>query len=89
MALGATQASVLTLILKQGMSLVPAGMMIGFGAALLGSPLLSRVLYGVSPSDPASVAAAAFTLSAVALLACYLPARWATRVDPLTALREG
>jgi putative ABC transport system permease protein len=86
-ALGATQASVLGLILKEGMSLVLTGVAIGFAAALVSGRLLSGMLYGVSGSDPVSVAAAALMLSAVALLACYLPARWATRVDPLTALR--
>ncbi len=89
MALGAAQASVLRLILKQGMSLVLTGVLIGFAAALIIGRLLSGMLYGVSASDPISVAAAAFVLLAVALLACYLPARWASRVDPSIALREG
>jgi predicted permease len=89
MALGAAQASVLRLILKQGMSLVLTGVLIGFGAALLVGRLLSRMLYGVGASDPISVAGAAVVLLAVALLACYLPARRASRVDPLVALREG
>jgi predicted permease len=89
MALGAAQGSVLRLILKQGMSLVLTGVIIGFAAALLVGRLLSRMLYGVSASDPISVAGAALVLLAIALLACYLPARWASRVDPLVALREG
>jgi putative ABC transport system permease protein len=89
MALGAAQASVLRMILKQGMSLVLTGVVIGFVAALLVGRLLNRMLYGVSASDPLSVAGAATVLLAVALLACYLPARWASRVDPLVALREG
>jgi predicted permease len=89
MALGAAQASVLRLILKQGMSLVVTGVVIGLAAALLVGRLLSKMLYGVSASDPISVAGAAVVLLAVALLACYLPARWASRVDPLVALREG
>jgi macrolide transport system ATP-binding/permease protein len=89
MALGAAQASVLRLILKQGMSLVGTGVLIGFAAALLVGRLLSRMLYGVSAGDPISVAGAALVLLAVALLACYLPARWASRLDPLVALREG
>ncbi len=89
MALGAAQGSVLRLILRQGMSLVFTGVVIGFAAALVVGRLLSRMLYGVSASDPISLAGAAVVLSAVALLACYLPARWASRVDPLVALREG
>lgn len=88
MALGATRASVLRLILKEGMSLVLTGVLIGFAAALFVGRLLSGMLYGVSASDPVSIAGAALMLSAVALLACYLPARWATRIDPLAALRE-
>lgn len=89
MALGAAHASVLRLILKQGMSLVLTGVLIGFGAALLVGRVLGRMLYGIAPGDPVSVAGAAALLSAVALLACYLPARWASRVDPMVALREG
>ncbi len=88
MALGASRQSVLGLILKQGMSLVLTGVLIGFAASLLAGRLLSRMLYGVSASDPLSVAGAALMLLAVALVACYLPARWATRVDPLVTLRE-
>src|SRR5947209_10221982 len=88
MALGAAQAGVLRLILKQGLLLVVTGVLIGFVAALLVGRLLSRMLYGVSASDPVSVAGAAVVLLAVALLACYLPARWASHVDPLVALRE-
>lgn len=89
MALGAARSTVLWLVLQQGMSLVLLGVLIGFAAALVAGRLLSRMLYGVSASDPLSVAAAAVVLLAVALLACYLPARWASRVDPLVALREG
>jgi predicted permease len=89
MALGAAQAGVLRLILKQGMSLVLTGVLIGFAAALLVGRLLSRMLYGVGASDPISVAGAAAILLAVALVACYFPARCASRVDPLVALRDG
>ncbi len=89
MALGAAQMSVLRLILKQGMALVLTGVAIGLAAALLVGQLLSRMLYGVRASDLISVAGAAVVLLAVALLACYLPARSASRVDPIIALREG
>jgi macrolide transport system ATP-binding/permease protein len=89
MALGAARGSVVWLILQQGMSLVVTGVLIGFLAALVVGRLLTRVLYGVSASDPVSVAGAAMVLMVVALVACYLPAHRASRVDPLIALREG
>ena len=88
MALGGSRASVLRLLLGQGMSLVLAGISIGFAASLATGRLLSRMLYGVSGTDPLSIGAAATVLIVVALVASYLPARWATRVDPLAALRE-
>lgn len=88
MALGATPSSVRRLVLGDGMSLVGAGLVIGLLASLLTGRLLSGMLYGVNPSDPLSIGAAAVTLSTIALIACWLPARSATRVDPLTALRE-
>ncbi len=88
MALGASHPNVLRMIVKQGMSLVAIGMVIGFAAALMVGRLLSRMLYGVGAADPVSVAGAALVLGGVALLACYLPARWAARVDPLIALRQ-
>jgi predicted permease len=87
MALGASQPRVLRMIVRQGMSLVLIGVVIGFTAALLVGRGLSRMLYGVGSADPASLAGAALVLGAVALVACYLPARWATHVDPLVALR--
>jgi len=62
--------------------------LIGFAAAALVGRLLSRMLFGVTASDPLSIGGAALVLTAIALLACYLPARSATRVDPLEALRE-
>jgi putative ABC transport system permease protein len=88
MALGATPGSVLGMVIREGMSLVLAGAVIGFAAAVLVGHLLSRMLFGVTASDPLSIGGAALVLSAIALLACYLPARGATRVDPLEALRE-
>jgi ABC-type antimicrobial peptide transport system permease subunit len=88
MALGAAQRSVLLLIMREGMLLVAAGIAIGLVAALGAGRLLARMLYGVSASDPISVAGAASVLLSVALVACYLPARAASRLDPLAALRE-
>lgn len=89
MALGAATTSVLGLILKQGMSLVATGVLLGFIASLAAGRLLSRALYGISAGDPVSVGGAALVLLGVALAACFLPARRASRLDPLAALREG
>jgi putative ABC transport system permease protein len=88
MALGASQGSVRRLIVTKGMSLVVIGIAIGFAAALLVARALSRMLYGVGATDPISLGGAAAVLGVVALVACYLPARRATRVDPLIALRQ-
>ncbi|MGC2658258.1 MAG: ABC transporter permease [Bryobacteraceae bacterium] len=89
MALGANRRDVLRLILQEGMSLVVAGVLIGFVANLTVGRLLSRLLYGVSAADPLSVAGAAAVLLFIALCACYLPARGASNLDPLLALHEG
>ena len=89
MALGASRRSVLAMVVRQGMSLVVIGMAIGVAAALLIGRLLSGMLFGVGASDPISLIGATVLLGAIALAACYLPARWATRVDPLVALRQG
>jgi hypothetical protein len=89
MALGAARENVLRLILKEGLTLVVSGMIIGFIAALMLGRVLSRLLFGIRASDPVSAAAASLVLLTIALLACYLPARRASRIDPLVALREG
>jgi predicted permease len=88
MALGANRSSVRRLILRQGLTLVLVGVVIGLAAALVTGRALGRLLFGVGGSDPVSLAAAGAVLSLVALCACYLPARRATRVDPLMALRQ-
>jgi predicted permease len=87
MALGAGQRDVSFFILRQGMVVVFSGIAVGGGLAFLLGRALSRFLYGVSPNDPLSVGGAALVLLVVAFVACYLPARSATRVDPLVALR--
>jgi putative ABC transport system permease protein len=88
MALGAGQGSVSLLVLRQGMTVVLSGMAMGVVLALLLGRVLSRFLYGVSGGDLVSLATAALVLVVVAFVACYLPARSASRVDPLVALRE-
>jgi predicted permease len=88
MALGAGQSDVSLFILRQGVVVVFSGIAVGAGLAFLLGRALSRFLYGVSPNDPLSVGGAALVLLVVAFVACYLPARSATRVDPLVALRD-
>jgi putative ABC transport system permease protein len=87
MALGAQRKDVLKLILRQGLVLVAWGSAIGLVACYWLSRLVSSQLYGVSPSDPATLVSVAVLLAAVALIASYIPARRATKVDPLVALR--
>ena len=87
MALGAQTADVLRLVVRQGMAPVVLGLVIGMVAAIALGRLLSTQLYQVSPHSPALLATTALTLGAVALLACFLPARRATFVNPIEALR--
>jgi putative ABC transport system permease protein len=86
-ALGAGEGSVLAMIVRQGMTLSLLGVAAGLGCALALSRLMSSILFGVSPTDPATFAVVAALLVAVAMLATYVPARRAARVDPMTALR--
>jgi putative ABC transport system permease protein len=88
MALGATRADVLRLVVGHGMSLALAGAAIGLAGALIVARLMSSLLYGVKPSDAPSLLAAFAVLVSVALLACYIPARRATAVDPTVTLRQ-
>jgi len=88
MALGAGQPSVLSLILRQGMTLVISGVGLGLLLSILLGRALSKFLYGIGASDLPSLAGASLVLLFVAMVACYLPARRASRLDPLVALRE-
>jgi predicted permease len=87
MALGGSASDVLRLVLRQGLGMVIAGLLIGVLAALALTRVMARFLIDVSPSDPLTYITVAVLLSAVALLACWIPARRATRVDPGVALR--
>ena len=87
LALGAQRGDVLEMILKQGVAVVLVGVTIGIGAALGLTRLMSKLLFGVAAQDPVTFAAVAALLLLVAVLASYLPARRAMRVDPIVALR--
>ncbi len=87
MAIGAQRADVRSLILRQGMWLTGIGASVGLAIAFGGAQLLKSMLYGVSPSDPITFVLVASLLLSVALFACWIPARRATRVDPMVALR--
>lgn len=87
MALGAKSINVMRLVIGQALALTLAGAAIGIGAALAVTRFLNSLLYGVKPADPVTFIAVAFVLAAVALLACYIPARRAMKVDPMVALR--
>ncbi|HTU32371.1 MAG TPA: ABC transporter permease [Candidatus Acidoferrum sp.] len=88
MALGAERRNVLVLVLAQGARLTVLGIAVGLSASFVLTRALSSELFGVSAMDPLTYVAVALLLSAVALLACYLPARRAMRVDPMVALRH-
>jgi ABC-type antimicrobial peptide transport system permease subunit len=87
MALGAVQGDVVWLVMREVLALVGAGLALGLIAAWGLNRLVSSQLYGVTANDPLTIAGAAAVLAAVAMLAGYLPARRATRVNPVLALR--
>jgi len=88
MALGARPQDVLRLVVGQGLRLTLIGLGLGLALAVAGTRVLSTVLYGISPTDPLSYGAVVVVLTFAAMLASYVPARWATRVDPIRALRS-
>jgi len=87
-ALGAQPRDVLGIVFSQGMRLVGIGVALGAAGGAAVSRVLRRLFFGLSPFDPIAYVSMSMFLVAVALLACYLPARRATKVDPLTALRH-
>ena len=88
LALGAQSRNIVRMVLRQGLVLAIAGAAVGLVCALIVSHLMAGLLYGVRPTDPLTFAGVALVLIGVALLACYIPARRAIRVDPLVALRH-
>jgi ABC-type antimicrobial peptide transport system permease subunit len=87
MALGAQASDVLLLVLRQGVALAAGGTALGVLLALLLGQVVSTLLFGISGRDPLTLAGVSLILTTIALLACYIPARRAARVDPLVALR--
>src|SRR5262249_22432435 len=87
MALGAAKSDVLKLVLAQGAVLTTAGVVIGLSASLALTRLMRSLLFGVTPTCPLTFVVLAFLVSLVAMMACYIPARRASKVDAMTALR--
>jgi putative ABC transport system permease protein len=88
LALGAQTGDVLKLVVSQGMKLTSLGLAVGFAASLPAARAMKSLLFGVGAGDPTTFAAIALLLIFTALLACYLPARKATKVDPIVAIRQ-
>jgi len=88
LALGADRRDILSMVVGRGMRLAGLGLAVGVLAAFGAVRVLARFLYGVRPTDPGTYGGVVIVLGAIALLACYLPARRATSVDPIIALRQ-
>ena len=88
LALGAAPSNVVGLVLRRGMALTAAGIVVGAVMAVAAMRMAAGLLVGVKPGDPAAIAGSALFLGAIAVVASYVPARRATKVDPMVALRE-
>jgi putative ABC transport system permease protein len=87
MALGAEPRDIMKMVLRQSIVIVVIGLVIGLAAALAGTRAIANLIVGIKPTDPVTFVTVAVVLSTIALVACWIPARRATRVSPLTALR--
>ncbi len=88
MALGAQRIDVVGMVLRESLLLVAAGMVIGLATAFMASKYVTAQLFGLSPMDATAISVAILLMLVVAILAAYLPARRATRVDPMVALHQ-
>jgi ABC-type antimicrobial peptide transport system permease subunit len=88
LALGATPSTVLSKVLTEGMVIIGAGLVVGTAASLAFAQIIRSLLYETNPRDPVAFATVALVLALVGLLACWLPARCAAKVDPMVALRS-
>ena len=87
MALGAARADVIQLVMRESMMLVLAGVLLGLAGAMAASRPIASLLFGLAPVDPLTIAAAIVVMLLLSSIAAYLPARRASRVDPIVALR--
>jgi macrolide transport system ATP-binding/permease protein len=87
-AMGASSRHILKMVLRQGIVVISVGLIFGLAISLVGTRLIATMFFGVKPSDPLTFALVVLFLAAIALFACWIPARRATRIDPLVALRH-
>src|SRR5439155_7730042 len=86
-AMGAQRQNIVSLVLREGLRLVAVGLALGLGVAVALGRVLNALLFEVQPADPVTLMAVALLFAAVAMLACYIPARRATKIEPMVALR--
>jgi ABC-type antimicrobial peptide transport system permease subunit len=88
MAIGASQGQVLAIVARRALLLIGSGTLVGLAVALAAGRFLEKILYGVQPTDPLTLAIVLMMMLAIAALACWIPARRAIRINPVTALRQ-